>query len=246
VAASQSGRGANLRGRERERRRQEFLSAAWEIATSEGLDALTMQRVSNIVGSAEGTIYNYFATKELLLAEMQQSSLVILAGSVLEAMQALQAGAPDDVDPRVRALAAVVLGARVWVDAEALHPQEVELTRRVFTHSGQVFAEDAAEAVGAAARPLIDYACGLFDQAVQAGALAPGDGLERAVAVLAGTTGVLIAGDLARWDARLADVRAFAHRHVSDLLVAWGADAEVLSEAERIVEALPAPQRAQS
>lgn len=204
-----------------------------------------MQRVSNIVGSAEGTIYNYFATKELLLAEMQQSALVVLAASVLDAMQSLEASTSDDTDARVGALAALTLGARVWVDAEALHPQEVELTRRIFTHSGQVFTEAAGEAVGAAARPLFDYACGLFDQAVRVGALEDGDGLERAVTVLAGSTGVLIAGDMARWDSRLSDVRGFAHRHVRALLIAWGADPVALTEAERIVEALPAPQRAQ-
>lgn len=223
---------------ERERRRQEFLDASWEVVVADGFEALTMSRVTAIVGSAEGTIYNYFASKEALLAEMQEAALTVIAGSIMAALTDLQSKAKE-VDPQVMALAALLVGARVWVDIEQEHPREVELSRRIFSYSGQVFDDEVGESVASAAQRPFDFACALIDSAVDAGALAPGNSLERAVAALAGTNGILMAGSLARWDPRLVDVREFAHNHVRDLFVSWGADPEVLGRALTLITDLP-------
>lgn len=230
----------NGRSALRERRRRELLEAAWEIVTAEGLDGLTMQRITDRVGCAEGTLYNYFATREELLADMEITAMQVIGLSVVEAVARVNDAMDDDTDPAVRSLAVVVASGTAWIDAEGAHPREVELSRRIFTHHSNVFSLESGAELPTTSRPFIDMAALMFDEAADRGALSPGDGFARAVTFLAGSTGVLLASTLARWDGRVEGARGFAHDLLRDLLLAWGADAAVLADASAIAASVSA------
>jgi AcrR family transcriptional regulator len=48
--------------------RKKILDAAVELMSDEGIDKVSMRRIAKAAGMGEATIYNYFATKEKLLA----------------------------------------------------------------------------------------------------------------------------------------------------------------------------------
>jgi AcrR family transcriptional regulator len=229
-----------LRERNRRQRRQEFLDAALAIVTSEGLGSVTMQRVTQALGCAEGTIYQYFPSREALMAELQKVCLISL-GRVLQGAEArlgeVIAARQPKPPARVAALAKLYGAGRIWIEAEVTLPSEIELCRRLFTHPGAFLKVDGS-AVAPTAIGLLGIAGQLFDDAVAAGALAVGDGLERAVVTLAGTTGVLITSDLSRWEPRLDESRPWAERMFRDLLVAWGAKPKDLDAAAALVDQL--------
>jgi AcrR family transcriptional regulator len=227
-----------LRERNRQRRRQEFLDAALAIVTAEGLGSVTMQRITQALGCAEGTIYQYFSSREALMAELQKVSLDGLGYILLAAQQHLdELMAERKVPARVATLTRLYGAGRVWIEAELIIPKEIELCRRLFTHPGAYLKEDA-EAVVPIAVSLLGHAAGLFDGAVAAGALRAGDGLERSVVILAGTTGILMSGDLRQWEPRLTESMPFAHRMFRDLLVAWGATTKDVDAAVALVDEL--------
>lgn len=56
--------GAGKRNRNKERTRDQILEAALELFRKNGLDGTTTRQISKRAGIAEGTLFNYFKTKE--------------------------------------------------------------------------------------------------------------------------------------------------------------------------------------
>ena len=64
---------ASLRKRTRltpEARREQILDEAARLVLSEGLHAVSMERLARDVGVSKGLVYNYFPTRDALLAEL--------------------------------------------------------------------------------------------------------------------------------------------------------------------------------
>ncbi|MGH9275717.1 MAG: helix-turn-helix domain-containing protein, partial [Acidimicrobiales bacterium] len=69
------------RARNRLARHQHYLRTALQIATADGLHALTMQRLADEVDAAVGTVYTYFPSKGALVAEVQREAVDRLTSS---------------------------------------------------------------------------------------------------------------------------------------------------------------------
>jgi hypothetical protein len=136
---------------------------------------------------------------------------------------------------RLIALARVVTATRFWVAAETVFPQEIELSRRMFTDPALHMDESDVARVLPAALRLLDMARQLLEDASEAGALSDGPSIQRAIVVIAGTTGVLMTSGLGRFDGDLFDGRVLASLMVHDLFLGWGADPDHLSAAEDMV-----------
>jgi AcrR family transcriptional regulator len=212
---------------------------ALRIVTTEGLGALTMQRVTDDVGCATGSIYHYFGTKGALVAAVQLEALQILGRSLLESRVHLEELLQErEVGPDMAALMRVVVAARFWVAAEDVFPREIELCRRLFTEPGEVLAVDEAAPVTSPARDLLDVAKMLLDAAVEQRVLPAGSNVDRSIVLLAGTTGVMLTSVLSRWDDQLFEGQRLAHTMLLDLLTAWGADPDQLAEADQVATVL--------
>lgn len=230
---------ARLRERQRAARHRAFLDTARRIVTSEGQTALTMQRVTDELGTSVGGIYLYFPTKDALLAELEAEALEVLHASFVLGQSRL-----DDhlgtrtVAPATAALARAVATARFWIDAESTLPAEVELSRRVFAESRTAGEGGDASPVEPAALRLLEAVRTRIAGAASAGALDPDDDLDRAVIVVAAVNGVLLGSQLRAWDEGRLDGRRLAGRLVDGLFVGWGATREGLDDAARMLDDL--------
>lgn len=228
-------------------RYRELRRSARRIVAADGLAALTMQRVADEVGCAVGSLYRYFASKDALVAELQRDAIERLGTSFLLSQshldELLARRCDPDADAAFAALARVVVAARFWTAAEATFPQEIELSRRMFTDPVLVIGREEAGRVVPAGMRLLELATALLDAATDQGALRPATNADRAVLIVAGTTGVLMTSALARWDPELFDGRRLADRLTDDLLCSWGADPAALARAEDLVAALAGHDR---
>ncbi len=86
------------RERERQEIRQSILSAAREIATEEGWQAVTTRKVAERIEYSQPTIYEYFENKEAIL-------LALLREGYEQLVAAVQAAFNSTPDPEARLLA---------------------------------------------------------------------------------------------------------------------------------------------
>lgn len=228
------------RKRNRLDRHGAYLRAALRLVFAEGLDALTMQRLAVEVGGAVGSVYTYFPSKGALVAEVQREAIERLATSV--------AVLGADVDRSVAGsagdaalLAPVVAFGRFWLTAARTYPEEMQLLLLLLSDvTESVPAEEAGRVVPAAMR-LLGLADARLSIAAAGGALHGSDSADqRTIALAAALTGCVQLRVVQRWDEDLLDP-ARTGRHVLDaLLLGWGAAADALAGAHRVVDDLEA------
>ena len=85
------------RARHKKATRDSILAAALQIAKDEGWGAVTIRRVADVIDYSAPIIYEYFASKDALLEELQDHGFALLT----EALLKVQA---EDVDPKEKLL----------------------------------------------------------------------------------------------------------------------------------------------
>jgi AcrR family transcriptional regulator len=224
------------RARNRLARHHDYLQAALQIATDEGLDALTMARLASAVDAAVGTVYTYFPSKGALVAEVQREAIERIAASYLTLLPVLEERVAD-LDPSVAALAHVVGFARFSIESVTTLPQEQRLLQQLLHADDAVPTEEGGRVLPAVFR-LLDLARERFARAAEVGALGPAEAMERTIVLAAALNGVLQLGRLARWDPDLLDGERLARLLVDDLLVGFGADPALLAQAHAAVDGI--------
>ena len=194
------------------------------IATEEGLDALTMQRLAAEVDAAIGTVYTYFPSKGALLAEVQREAIDRLLGSYLLLRPDVEARVAD-ADPTLAAVAHLVAFARFWIESMDTFPQEQHLLQQLMSDTRRAVPDDELSRVLPAILRLLDLARDRFELAAGIGALHAGDAMDRTLTFAAALSGLLQLDKLNRWDNDLLDGGRLARNLVDDLLLAWGAPA---------------------
>jgi len=223
------------RERNRLARHRAFLDAALQIATSEGIGALTMQRLAAEVDTAVGTVYTYFPSKGALVAEVQREAVDRLTASYLLLRPLL--------DDRAAALPAasaslvqIVGFARFCIASMGTLPQEQRLLQDLMHDADQLVPSEEGSRVLPTVWRLLDMARACIEDAATAGALRPADALDRTLVLAAALNGVLQLSKLARWDADLLDGARLARALVDDLVLGWGADPDALASAHAAVD----------
>ncbi len=229
----------SLREQFRVQRHHEFLTTAQHIVAAEGISALTMQRIADELDCAIGSIYRYFPSKNALLGELERTSLELLYTSLQLALSHLEdLIAEREIAGADAALARVMCASHFWIAAEQVFPQEVAVSRMLFTDPSVRFTEeDGARVLPAVFRVLMS-ASGLIDEATGVGALDQGASVDRAMIIIAGVTGVLLISGLTRWDEPLLDGGQLATTMVRGLVRGWGASDERLDLADGFLEEL--------
>jgi AcrR family transcriptional regulator len=227
------------RARNRLERHGAFVRAAKQVVFAEGLEALTMQRLADEVDCAVGTVYTYFPSKSALVAELQREAIEVLDASCTR-FEARFADDARGAAPTVRRLALVAGLARFWVDTFETFPEEARLLQMLVSSTAVARTVDDADVsrVLPAALRLLGRMEAALDAAADAGAIAPGDGMERTVVLVAALNGVLLLESVARVDPTLFDGRRLSRSLVEDLLRGWGADGRSLSAAAQRIESL--------
>lgn len=226
--------------RQRLERRQDFLRAARDIVNAESPDALTMRRVTKVVGTSEGSIYNYFPTRSALLAELEIEALETIIASYLAGQRNL-----DDLvqmsrlDPSTQALVRAVGLAWFWIASEHMLPSEVELSRRVFSQPEGITEPNDANRLITTALRLLDHGRQRLDAAVASDVLDAGENVERSLMLIASMTGALLTSKLGGWDHQIFDGAKIARQVAAAFFAGWGADGALLDAAESFLASVP-------
>lgn len=232
-ASSPTGR----RARNRLARHREYLGTALQIATEEGLAALTMQRLAAEVDAAVGTVYTYFPSKGALVAEVQREAVERLTGSYLLLRPVIEERVAD-ADPSIAALAHLVGFARFCIESVDTLPQEQRLLQQLMYDADQIVPTEEGSRVLPTITRLLDLARERFEAASAAGALHEADPMDRTIILASALNGVLQVHKLARWDAELLDSARLARQLIDGLLAGWGADADHLVAAHAVVDSI--------
>jgi AcrR family transcriptional regulator len=251
VATSDSAGPPGRRARNRLVRHRAFLDAALRIATVDGLDALTMQRLADEVDTAIGTVYTYFPSKGALVAEVQRGAVDRLTASYLLLRPLLEEQAEQLPAPEAT-LVHVVGFARFCIASMDTLPQEQRLLQDLMHDADHIVPTEEGARVLPSVWRLLDMARRCIEDAAAAGALRSGEPLERTVVLAAALNGVLQLSKLARWEADLLDGARLARALVDDLVVGWGADPRHVATAHHTIDTIerrqalarPAPQGA--
>jgi AcrR family transcriptional regulator len=225
------------RERNRLARHSDYLQTALRIATEDGLEALTMQRLADEVEAAVGTVYTYFPSKGALLAEVQRQAVDRILGSYLLLRPDVEARVAD-ADPTVATLTHLVAFGRFWIDSLETYPQEQHLLQQLMNDTRRVVPDDELGRVLPAILRLVDLGRERFEAATGAGALTVGDPMDRTITLAAALSGVLGVSKLDRWDVALLDGRRLARGLVDDLLRGWGAASDDLATAHEVLDAI--------
>ena len=233
---------AGRRARNRLERHRAFLQTAKAVVASEGLEALTMQRLATDLDCAVGTAYTYFPSKSALVAELQRDAIETLTESYLLFRGRFDTGvASAESTSAVVSLAHLVGFGRFWVATFDTFPEEARLLQLLMSEPGRsVIADDDVGRVIPAAMRLLAHARTAFAGAAAAGALAKGDPMERTIVFAAALNGMLLVDRLARIDPAMFDGTRLAFSTIDDLLRAWGADPTALEAAGERIHALAA------
>jgi AcrR family transcriptional regulator len=226
------------RARNRLARHRSYLDTALHLATTEGLGAVTMQRLAAELDCAVGTVYTYFPSKGALVAEVQREAIDRLAASYLLLDAEIDARLKPAAPAEVATLTHVLGVARFFIDADITYPEETRLLQILMSATEAAMPDEDATRVLPSAMRLLGYAHDRLVAAVEAGALAAGDAMDRTVTLAAAVSGVLQVGRLARWDAELLDGHRLARAFVDDLMVGWGAELGALANADAHLVAL--------
>ncbi len=228
-----------LRERNRLARHSAFLSTAKHLVATEGLHALTMQRLAAELDCAVGTVYTYFPSKSALVAAVQAEAIETLTDSYLLFRARFEAEAAGDTTAPAAALAHVLGFGRFWIATFETFPEEARLLQLLMAEpTTSTIADGDLSRVVPSAMRLLDHAGTAIARAAVLGALDAGDAMERAVRLAAALNGVLLLDRLVRVDAELFDGARQGVDLVLELLRGWGADPALLQAASARIDAL--------
>ena len=134
------------------RKRERYLRAARVILLRDGVDALTMQAIASEVDAAVGTIYGYFPSKQILVAELQLEAITTMLDAWSEARglwldDLRRCGVADDDLELAEYLAFSEFFIRAQLDYEFefdLNQLQLDASREIF-HAVDVSGGDGTE-----------------------------------------------------------------------------------------------------
>ncbi len=229
------------RRRTRALRTRRYLKTASKIVFTEGLDALTMQRVAKELDCAVGTIYRYFPSKDALVADLQREAIE----AIIASYHIARPGWDTQIDARTTAdaageqtaaLAGVVIFGRFYAGVPETYPEEFHLLRGLVGDPRSLAPGEDAQRVMPSAMALLEIARHRLATAARAEALTDADHLMRAVLWVVTLTGAINAGELSRFDPTIFDADGLSTMANLDLLRGWGADPEQLEMAADIAD----------
>lgn len=227
--------------RKRVARKREHLRAAMRIVAADGLDALTMHRLAAEVDCAVATLYEYFASKRALVADLQVGAIEVLSES--------QARLADDLDAHLHAAGVdddVAALTQLWAfgafmrAAAVEFPEEFHLQQLLLSERRPVLGDAETGQVVEVAMALLERAAWAMDVCVRRGVLDDGNAFERVVVWAAAINGVLMAADLPIFEPEPDAPSRFVDDVGEALLTRWGAGDADLQTAEDHVRAFAA------
>lgn len=205
--------------RRQEDNRERILEAAALVIQQDGLEGLSIKKVSSLANYTPGALYRYYASKDALVAALTVRAIDELAQIMMIASQG-------------PGLQSITGQAHAYLQYSHARPAMYSLlaalngTPRVVIPDEEN-ARTIANAMIAALLPL----AGSFGRCAGEGLLEPGDARERAVLFWAAVQGALQLRKQERVAPDFFNAERLSRRMVATLLRGWGADAEDVTQA---------------
>lgn len=236
------------RAQNRANRHEQILTASAAIVTEVGIEDLTMQAVAERVGCAVGTIYTYFDSKSALVVALQIEAIETL----METFEASASAWNEEfeetqLDEHLAALTRLVCFGRLFVAARHVHPREFELLQILISTRRPVTTNEDAQQTMPHSIALIATFLNLLDEAVALGVIKQGadeigdTSVNRTVRWAGSMNGVLLVANVTSDPELRSTLGLTPAEHQSrilaqDLLLAWGADPELLQRAVTVAD----------
>lgn len=186
------------------------MDAALEIASTHGLDALSIKNVADAADYTPGALYRYFPSKDALLAAVA-THVIGKLGARLDAVDG-------------EGLARLRRQVDEYIRFSREQPHRFALLSSMFGDARVLIPEaEQAEKVGASMYAALVPVAASFAKAVERGELDPGASEERVLTLFAGLQGALQMRKQERVMPALVDSERLARTMTSTLLAGWGA-----------------------
>lgn len=225
----------------RRARRDALLGAARGIVARDGVPGLTMQAVADRVGCSVGTVYNFYSSKGVLIADLQDESVQRILRSIVLLRErnhrALDAAQATDRD---RACADLYLFGEFFVACWDTFPEESHMLFSVLAERGEIVPPAELARVLGGTFGLLALGREILDAAVAADVLEDGPAMDRVVMSASALLGVLLTSHLSHLDAQAFDHRRLTVTTWRALLRGWGMGPADQAWAEGHMEVLAA------
>lgn len=240
-AAGGDRHGGDRREARRQARRSSLVDAAMGIVARDGIPGLTMQGVADVVGCSIGTVYTHFASKGVLVADLQDHSVRRITRSFV-AVRA-RSGAALEAAGRTateRAAADLVLFGEFVVACWDTLPEESHMLFSVLAERTVVVPADELDRVLGPTLALLAMGREAVAVAATTGAVEDGPAMDRVLIGALALLGVLLTSHVAHVDAEAFDHHRLARTAWKDVLRGWGMAPGAYDAALAHVQALAA------
>lgn len=219
---------SSSRTERREARREAILEAAMQVVLADGFDALTMPRLASEAGSAVGALYRYFQGKDEVIAGLQCRAIEHFDAFLVTRLAAARSAARG-AGARAEALTPLFEVAQAWFAYAEVAPVRHQLMDAVLSARQALLPESAAREVELALAPVLERCRVLFEEAVAAKALEPGDAMVRTCLLWAGVHGLDHLRKRDRFQPEEHTAGRLLGPLVATLVRGWGASAESIA-----------------
>lgn len=221
----------------RQLRLETMLDAAMEIASTEGMGALTITRLCERVHLSVGGLYRYFPSKEAIHVALQARTIAnygrYCQQVLAEAETALTAS--ERQRPETTLVRLLVAGL-AYLDFAIDDPLSYRLVDGFLSTPDQLLSDSEAKTINGNLQPILDAYAQLFEEARRAGMLTAGDAMQRTHVVWASVHGLGHFRKRDRLNPPPLQLKELAKSTLMALLHGWGADEQQLAVAWDTVE----------
>ena len=175
------------RGPKRKLDEEIVLDAALALVSADGLEALTVGRLARCLQLSPSGLYRYFESKGDIVVALQLRAIRVYGERV---RHALEWRATEPMTPADIAVQRLRRGWQAWIDAAAEIPAEHGLIDAFLSAPRPMLTEAQAQLVDRHLEPVLTLLDSAHDDAVKAGALAPGDARQRTYLIWAALHGL--------------------------------------------------------
>ncbi|MGZ3453515.1 MAG: helix-turn-helix domain-containing protein [Polyangiales bacterium] len=221
--------------RRRDEKVEAILDAAMRLLASEGLEALTLQRVARELGLVTTALYRYFPSKDVLLAAMQRRAVAALHARFVRA-KATWSKAAARLEPKSAALLPIVGAARFYVALPETMPEPFRLVAILLGDTRVLVSDDEAAKAVPVVSAFVADAAAPFEEAAQVGALEGGQAIDRTLIFWAAVHGLTQLSKLRRVAPGAPSRDALADQAAHALLIGFGASPDSLRRATKALD----------
>ena len=217
----------------RELKIEQILDRAMAILQSDGLDALTLQRLAQALGLVTTAMYRYFPSKDALMAALQRRSIRAISAHFQRELSSVALGLTEAA-PATGCLATLLAVAELYLALPSTHPEEWRFVATLLGDPRELVSDGEVAVTAPLLAGFLTEMERLFALAERVEALSHGPARERVFAFWAALHGAHCMEKARRVSSTAPNVVEIGRFTSRALLSSWGATPARLAAAQRL------------